>query len=363
MNVHGKTRANQAHGLPNYYYTDPQILAQEFQAIFQRTWQIVGRQEQLVNSGDYLTCEVAGEPLVVVRNQEGQLHAMHNVCAHRGMRLAEGQGNYKRLFCPYHGWTYDLNGQLRGVPYEKCLPGLDKANIRLRQAQVDTWGGFIFVNLDPAAAPLRAFLGEMPHRWEEYHSDWVGLREVKRVTYDEAFNWKIFMENSVDYYHVPFIHEQTLEMPPVIKNEADHQHFMVTTTTPEREYTRFFDLLFPNVYFHVGPSKVQLFHVLPVTPNACHIEVIFYQTNAQTEEYPINDPRKHRDINQILHEDFAICRVLQQQAKSQAFRIRYTMQDLEEGVDHFDKMVLAALANRSFALSKAGYQNGVAQTA
>jgi phenylpropionate dioxygenase-like ring-hydroxylating dioxygenase large terminal subunit len=126
----------------------------------------------------------------------------------------------------------------------------------------------------------------------------------------------------------------------------------LTPVTPEENYRRFFDLIFPNMYFHVGPSKVQLFRVLPVAPDKSHVDVILYQTPEQAEAYPINDPRMHRDINQILHEDFTICRVLQEQASSQAYRILYTATDLEEGVDHFDKMVLAVLQQDEFTQAK-----------
>ncbi len=360
MGLNGKIHENQAHGLANHYYTSPAIWEEEIDQIFRQSWQIVGRVEEVANGGDYFTCTVGGEPLVVVRNQEGLLHALVNVCAHRGMRLAEGCGNYKRLYCPYHGWTYDLNGQLRGVPYEKCLPALPKESIRLAQAQVDTWGGFIFVNLDPAAQSLHQSLGGMIPRWEEYQAQWEDLREVKRYSYDEPINWKIFMENSTDYYHIPFIHSETLELPPIIENVACGQHFMLTPITPEEQYRRFFDLIFPNMYFHVGPSKVQLFRVQPVSAVTCHVDIIQYQTPEQAEEYPINDPRKHRDIDQILHEDFAICRVLQEQASSRTFRILYTAQDLEEGVDHFDKMVLAALDGSQMLLPAAAYHNSVA---
>ena len=359
--LNGKNHPNQAHGLANYYYTSPEIWAQEINQIFQRSWQIVGRVEELANPGDYVTCTVGGEPLVVVRNQEGVLHAMINVCAHRGMRLAEGCGNYKRLYCPYHGWTYDLTGQLRGVPYEKSLPALDKERIRLTQAQVDSWGGFIFVNLDPQALSLRESLGAMIRRWEGYQADWTDLREVKRYSYAEPINWKIFMENSTDYYHIPFIHSETLELPPIIENEACGPHFMLTPVTPEEQYRRFFDMIFPNMYFHVGPSKVQLFRVQPVSAVTSQVDIIQYQTPEQAEEHPINDPRKHRDINQILHEDFAICRVLQEQAQSRAFRILYTARDLEEGVDHFDKMVLAALAGVSIERHTIDYQQRLSQ--
>jgi phenylpropionate dioxygenase-like ring-hydroxylating dioxygenase large terminal subunit len=151
------------------------------------------------------------------------------------------------------------------------------------------------------------------------------------------------MENSVDYYHVPFIHQETLELPPVIKNVASGPHFMLTTDTPEAHFTRYFDFLYPNVYFHISPSKILMMRVTPTTAATCHVDICFYQTPAQAEQYPINDPSKHRDISQIMNEDFGICRVLQQQAASNAYRILYTAHDWEEGVDHFDKMVLTAL--------------------
>ena len=337
---------NLADSLPNYYYTDKEILQQEYEIIFRNTWQIMGREEELANQGDYLTCDIAGEPIVIVRDQ-GKLRAMHNVCAHRGMKLAEGRGNYKRIFCPYHGWTYDLDGRLRGVPYQNCLPNLQKENVRLMQAEIDTWGGFIFVKLKPDGVSLAEDLGGMVDRWEGYQADWSQLREIKRYTYDEPVNWKIFMENATDYYHIPFIHQETLELPPKIENVPCGHHFMLTPITPEEDYRRFFDLVYPNMYFHVGPSKVQLFKVTPLAPDRSHVDIILYQTPEQAAEYPINDPRKHRDINQILQEDFAICRVLQEQASSQAFRIVYTAHELEEGVNHFNKMIRNALRNEN----------------
>ncbi len=334
---------NMAHGLPNYYYTDTKIQQVELERIFRHSWLLVGREDDLAAGGDYFTRTICGEPIMVVRNNDGQINAMYNVCAHRGMRLAEGSGNYRRLYCPYHGWTYDLNGQLKGVPFNECLPSLQKENIKLQAVQLDTWGGFIFVNLDPEAVSLADYLGDMPTRWQTYHDDWEGLRPVKHISYDEPFNWKIFMENAVDYYHIPFIHQDTLDLPPVFNNVPDGKHFMLTTSTPEAEYTRYFDLLFPNTYFHIGHNKIQVLTVNPVTPDQCQVDVTFYQTPAMAAEYPINDPRMHRDINQILHEDFDICRTLQQQAQSTAYRILYTAHKMEEGVDHFDKMVLEAL--------------------
>lgn len=333
-----------AYGLPNGYYTSPAILDQERTTLFKRTWQIVGREEALAGPGDYLTCDIGGEPLVVIRSDDMRLTALYNVCAHRGMRLAEGTGNCKRLTCPYHSWTYDLSGQLQGVPYARYLPeGFDKTAVHLPNARIDTWGGFVFVSLDSENEGLRAYLGDMIDRWEAYCPDWDGLRAVQRLTFDQPCNWKIFMENATDYYHIPFIHQNSLGMPPVFENRAAGQHFMLTTATPDEGYSRFFDLLFPNNYFHVGPNKVQHFWVVPTTPESSHIEIVLYQTPAQMDEYPLSDPTKHRDLRQILDEDFAICRVLQQQARSEFFRVHYTAIEFEAGVNHFDSALRAAL--------------------
>lgn len=329
------------YGLPNSYYTDQAILSREISGIFRRTWQIVGREEDVRNIGDYLTCTVADEPLVVLRHLDGTLRALLNLCAHRGMRLLDGSGTCQRLTCPYHSWSYDLDGQLQRVSFPTYLPGdFDPSTVRLHTAQIDSWGGFIFVNLDPSADSLSIYLGDMRKRWEEYHPDWEGLREVNRLTYTQPFNWKIFMENSTDYYHIPFIHRRSLELPPVIRNCSSGSHFMLTTCTPEEHYERFFDLVFPNSYFHIGPNKIQHFQVVPDTADRCAIDIRLYQTPDQMKAYPLSDPTKHRDIAQILAEDFTICRVLQQQAKSAFFRVCYSAHELEAGVNHFDRIVL-----------------------
>lgn len=333
-----------SYGLPSHYYTDPAILRREQSMLFGRMWQIVGREGDVLAAGSFLTCVVAGEPVIVARGEGGELHAFSNVCAHRGMRLADGAGTCKRFVCPYHGWTYDPTGRLVAVPLARYLPDdFDRTRIQLARAKVGTWGGFVFVNLDPAAESLASYLGDMVKRWEDYGTDWPELRVVRRITYDEPFNWKIFMENSTDYYHIPFIHRETLALPPVFRNRSAGLHFMLTAVTPDEGYDRYFDLVFPNSYFHIGPSKIQHFQVSPRTPGESAIEIVLYQTPVQMERFPLNDPTKHLDVDRILAEDFAICRALQQQATSQYFRVRYTADQLEEGVNHFDRTLLTML--------------------
>lgn len=326
--------------IPGYYYHDATILTRETELLWHGFWQIVGRLENVAEPGEYFACKVGGQRIVVVRDDTGALRAFHNVCAHRGMALVETQGRVRHFQCPYHGWAYGLDGSLKGVPHRKQIPCLDMDTVRLHEVQVDSWGGFVFVKLSPGGQSLREFLGAMVERWESYHGDWSSLREVRRLEFQEPFNWKLFMENSVDYYHIPFIHPETLELPPVIHNASVGWHFMLTPVTPEERYERFFDLLFPNAYFHVGPNKVQLFKVTPLSPERSLIDIVLYQTPEQAREYPIDDPNKHRDIAQILEEDFKICRVLQGQTHSPSFRIRYAARDLEEGVVHFGRTLM-----------------------
>ena len=329
--------------IPGYYYHDPAVLQRELAILWHGFWQLVGRVEDLAAPGDYLACQVGEQRVLLVRDEAGQLRGFHNVCAHRGMALAEGRGQVRRFQCPYHGWTYGLDGGLRAVPHRKQIPCLDMGAVHLTGVQVDTWGGFVFVKLTDDGESLADFLGSMKARWETYHDDWWALREVRRLAFHEPFNWKLFMENSVDYYHIPFIHPETLELPPVVRNQPTGWHFGLTSVSPEEDYERFFDLLFPNAYFHVGPSKVQWFRVTPVSPGACHIEIRLYQTPAQARAYPINDDNKHRDIARILEEDFRICRVLQGQTLSPSFRIRYSARDLEEGVAHFGRTLMGVI--------------------
>lgn len=151
-----------ASGLPQHYYSDPNILQQELQHVWGKTWQLVGRVEDLSKPGDYLTCLLGQEPILVVRTPKGNLRAMHNICQHRGAQMLTGRGKCKFLRCPYHAWTYDLDGNLLGVSQQHLFPTLDKSTMRLCDARVDTWGGFIFVNPHSVGETLKEYLADFP---------------------------------------------------------------------------------------------------------------------------------------------------------------------------------------------------------
>ena len=147
-----------ARHLPGEFYTSTEIFKREIEQIFMKDWICIGRVEQFANPGDYRALRIAGEPLIVCRDQGGTLRAFANVCQHRGVEVAQGAGNAKEFSCPYHGWLYDLKGELIGAPYSKEVPGYDWKSCRMPPIRLDTWAGYVFVNFDAAAESLATYL-------------------------------------------------------------------------------------------------------------------------------------------------------------------------------------------------------------
>ncbi|MCB1610543.1 MAG: aromatic ring-hydroxylating dioxygenase subunit alpha, partial [Xanthomonadales bacterium] len=191
----------QAHGLPAACYTDAELALRERSAVFARSWQFVAHAAQLSQPGDHMVTEVAGTPLLLLRDDNGVLRALHNVCRHRGGPLATAHGcGLKQLRCQYHGWTYDLQGGLRSGPELDAIEGLDRTQTRLPQARADIWQGLVFVALDPSTPPLSELVAGIDGRLAEPLDDYVFQR---RISYPAACNWKAYVDNYLEGYHVP----------------------------------------------------------------------------------------------------------------------------------------------------------------
>ena len=203
------TPLEEARGLPPQAYLSEEFYQLELEYLFRRDWICIGREEEAAQAGDYFTIELAGEPLVVVRDRELKLHALSNVCRHRYMQVMDGQGNSARLVCPYHGWAYRLDGRLMGATNMTESRLLDKDNCRLPEFKLETWLGFIFVNFDSGAAPLASRLEELGHRLAPYHIDKMRISSM----YDEIWegNWKLTMENNAEAHHHRTLHPETLQ--------------------------------------------------------------------------------------------------------------------------------------------------------
>ena len=192
--------------LPASWYTDPAVLQLERERIFARSWQFVGRTAQVAEPGDFFSCYAGHIPIAVVRDQDGDLRGFVNVCRHRGHEVVRGEGNRQALQCPYHAWTYGLDGCLRNAPRADHEPDFPTDELSLLPVKVDTWGPFVFVNPDPGAQSLDDVLSDVPGIVEE---SGVGLGRLEyhgRREWTLNANWKVGIENYLECYHCPVAH-------------------------------------------------------------------------------------------------------------------------------------------------------------
>lgn len=191
--------------LPWGWYSDPAFARRESERIFARTWQYVGHTGEVAEPGSYFATWAGEIPVVVTRARDGELRAFLNVCRHRGFTVAEGQGKRETLQCPYHAWTYGLDGKLRAAPRSDREDDFDADDLGLVSASVDTWGPFVFVNPDAEAEPLAAALGEVPALLGEL-LDVGSLEHRFRLDWELEANWKVACENFLECYHCAVAH-------------------------------------------------------------------------------------------------------------------------------------------------------------
>src|SRR6266699_1286862 len=207
--------------LPQHYFVSPEIFAKEQAVIFSTQWVCVGHQSEIAKAGDYFVREVAGESLIIVRDKRGEIHGFFNVCRHRGTRLCEEESGHlsAAIQCPYHAWTYGLDGRLIGAPHMDEVAGFDKADYSLHTANLALWEGFIFVNLADALTPLDKVFAPLAGKFS--HWNLPQLRSAKRIEYDVRANWKLIFENYSECYHCPGVHPALSKLTPYDSAEND----------------------------------------------------------------------------------------------------------------------------------------------
>ena len=197
-----------ARGMPPSIYTSPDFMAREIETIFSQEWVCVGRAESLAKPGDFLTYELAGQPVLVLRDQEGALRAYSNVCLHRMSVLLEGTGNRKTIVCPYHAWTYGLDGRLRGAPFMTQTTGFCKDDYRLPTIRCEEWLGWIYITLNNEAPSVQQRLNTLAEMIKPYGME--NYSECFRETHVWDTNWKVLAENFMESYHLPVCHAKTV---------------------------------------------------------------------------------------------------------------------------------------------------------
>ena len=340
--------------IPSRLYTDPVYLELERERIFGRTWQLVGRVEQVEQSGQFFTTEVAGESLVVLRDGD-LLRGYHNVCLHRAGPVAWGCGKRQTLQCKYHGWTYDLKGNLLRAPEMEGTERFSPADMHLQPVQVAAWGPLVFVNVDPKAPPLTEFLEDIPARAAHFHPE--RMRWVMRKDYEIACNWKVYVDNYVEGYHLPVVHPglskeldydqyrvephryysvQHAPLRPVPPHLAGQRQYVPNAAGDRAQYY----WLFPNTMLNVYLGQVQTNVVVPLGHDRCR--VIFEWFALEPPADPATDPAWSKLVSfsdEIQAEDIEICEAVQKNLHSRVYdRGRYSVKR-ENGVHHFHSLL------------------------
>lgn len=197
-----------ASSLPPAVYRDPEFYQREIDMVFMKKWNFIGHEGRLSEPGSYFSIDIAGVPIIVSRGEDGQVRAFANSCRHRGARLVNGEGKTRAFVCPYHSWSFTCSGQLRAAPGMEGANCFDKKDHGLVPVRLEQLGPFMWVNFNPDAPPLADQLGDLPSKIESHGLDELVL--TRRVEYKVGCNWKVYVENFMDYYHTPTVHKNSL---------------------------------------------------------------------------------------------------------------------------------------------------------
>ena len=337
-----ETFAAGAKSLSQRYFISPEIFSEEQKKIFSRQWVLVGHQSQIAQAGDYLTAEVAGESLIIVRDKRGAIHGFYNVCRHRGSRLIEKRhGQSAAIQCPYHAWTYALDGRLIGAPHMDEVPDFDKADYSLHAVNIAAWEGFIFVNLADSPAPLAEWFKPLGAKFARWNLS--ALRSAKRIEYDVRANWKLIFENYSECYHCGGVHPELSKISPYDSAENDlteglflggfmrvakgksltmsgNACALAMEQFGEEDFRHvFYYSIFPNMLLSLHPDYVMVHQLLPQSPERTLIlcDWFFHPEAFEQRDFDPDDAIEFWDM--VNRQDWHVCELSQQGIASRAY--------------------------------------------
>ncbi len=363
------TRAPIEHAspLPPEVYLSQEWYDREVATIFRKTWQLATRLEEIPNPGDYVRVDICEVPLIILRDRDGEIRALSAACRHRGAELVKGKGNCRRLVCPYHAWTYALDGKLIGAPAMRDAKGFDKSKHNLPSVRAETWGGFVFVNFDDHAESLLDSLGELPRRFERYALE--DMRVTKKWENRFNANWKVWVENSREGYHVPTIHRESLGTfyPGYrysgFKASGEPGRYMINTSdietglyVPRNKTLPFveglseedascthFMIFYPSLLLNLPPDRITFHQYCPEGPQWTRIVTwcCFPETTVALPNFEKDvEERYYPQMKMFIDEDKGVCEIVQRGLNSPMAELgRYSPAE-EQTVYDFSNWVL-----------------------
>jgi choline monooxygenase len=344
-----------ARTIPSSWYFDPEVYALECRNVFGGSWLMAGRADQLREPGSFVTIEIAGEPIVVVRDMQGTLRALSNVCRHRAAQVInEPCGKATRLRCRYHGWTYELSGRLIGTPEFTEVEDFCKIEHSLPALAVDTWGPLVFVHEGSATQSLAEYLAPLPEQSTALGVD--GLQFVERREYELGCNWKVFVDNYKDGgYHVNTVH-------PALAGALDYAHYRTvnhangsvqispikrsddaTVGKVRTGANAYYWWIFPNLMINLYEGVMDTNLVLPLGPDRCRVIFDFYFTHTDGAEAQQFIADSMAVAHQVQLEDMGVCAEVQRGLRSRRYDTGRFSVRRESGGYHFHQMLARKL--------------------
>jgi choline monooxygenase len=354
-----ETGVARASTLSSEMYLDPEVLGREVDRIFARTWQLVAHRNELARPGDFKPTTILDEPILLTHAHDGKLHGFYNVCRHRAAQVATTRGNRKSLQCGYHGWVYGLDGKLQAAREMEGTEDFDKADFGLVPVRVDTLGPFVFVNLDPHAAPLEDWIGAIPSEIAAAGYDIDTMRPIERRDYEIACNWKVYVDNYLEGYHLPIAH-------PGLFKELEYDNYRVETfryhskqhapirelkpgevpgrdrryiRMPGAEDNALYYWIFPNTMLNIYQDNLSTNVILPlgVDKTLTIFEWFFAEPGTGAGWESVQQTIAFSD--EIQQEDIAVCEQVQRGLRSRSYSGGRFSALRENGVFHFQSLV------------------------
>ena len=351
--------------LPAPFYTDETYFQREMERLFARMWVCVGRTEQVAKPGQFIVRELLGESIIITSNAAGKVNAFYNVCRHRGTKLCtEHQGSFPgSIQCPYHAWTYDLDGRLIGAPHMEEVPHFAKGDYPLNRIAADVWDGHIFINLSPAPSPLLEQLAELPGKFVSWRMQ--DLRLGHRIVYDVKANWKLIIQNYNECLHCPNLHPALNKLSHYLsgENEPLQATYMggrmdlrpgVETLSMDGRCSRgflpglseqdvrrvYYYAIFPNMLLSLHPDYMLVHTLWPQSPDRT-INVCEWHFHPKELERPDFDPMDAVAFWDMTNrQDWHVCELSQEGIKSRAYRPG-PYSNREDLLYAFDRMIVS----------------------
>jgi choline monooxygenase len=350
MEYQFNSEISEALTIPSSWYHGAESLKRDYQKVFYRSWNMVGRSDQVAKAGDHFPAEIGEEKLIIVRGEDETIRGLFNVCRHRAGPIVTSAGNSKSLRCQYHSWTYSLDGKLQAVPEFEGVKNFDLKECKLPEVQVRIWGPLVFAAINPIMS-FEEFVGQGPEDLKICHMEEMKFFVSK--DYHVKCNWKVYVDNYLEAYHLPSVHPELTRQLDYKNYRVDTFRWYSTQDAAPRAASQlyaggdrpgaYYYWMFPNLMFNIYQGMLQTNRVIPVNDQETIVRFDWFVRGDEFEEVSKKMPELMRFSDHVQEEDKSICEHVSQNLKSSSYSQGRFSVKRENGVHHFHGLLAEML--------------------